>query len=51
MDDRELRMRCLELASQLETMVVTDAETVVAAARLGQAEIGCAGHRRGRRYV
>ncbi len=33
MDDREIRMRCLELADELETVVVTDAENVVAAAR------------------
>jgi hypothetical protein len=34
MDDREIRMECLKLASQSETVVVTDAESVVAAARL-----------------
>jgi hypothetical protein len=33
MDDRECQMECLRLASQLESVVVTDAETMVAAAR------------------
>jgi hypothetical protein len=48
MDDRPIRMRCLELAT-VAGGLGTPMEPV--GRRLGQAEIGCAGHRRGRRYV